>query len=342
MTARKALKILIVIDLGFDPPADHDYSSYLDHPDWRCERDVFRALKKLGHEPRCFGLYRNLDSLVRELVENRPDLVFNLCESYSFDREQEPNVAAVFEMLAIPYTGCGSSALRLCKDKAMTKELLCFRRVGVPAFVVWPRAGSKPELEHFPFPAIVKPLGLEASEGITSSSLVRNASACARQVRRLQKQFKTDVIIEEYIHGREITVGMIGDVAPGSDALEIFEPREVFFEHVPEGEPRIASFRAKWDERYRKRWGIDSGRAAPLPAETLERIQEACRAVHQAFRLKGYARVDFRVRDDGQVFFLEANPNPSIARKEDFAAGAAKSGYAYPDLLERVLKVALG
>ena len=119
--------------------------------------------------------------------------------------------------------------------------------------------------------------------------------------------------IEEYIDGRELYVGVLGN-----ERLSVFPPRELFFGEVPEGEPKFATFKAKWDDKYRRRWGIRSGGAKTIADPVANKLEKICKKIYQIFQMKGYGRIDLRLTDEGELYFLEANPNPFIGPKEDF------------------------
>lgn len=330
--AARALNILVIFDVGVDSAPGHDFAKELETEEFETERDVIKTLRKLGHETKPFGIFRDPFPLFDELRENRPDLVFNLCESVGADRNQEPNVVALLEMLKIPVTGAGSAALRLCKDKSLTKKILAFHRIKVPRFEVSHIQNPLKQLKNFSWPAIIKPLQLEASEGISQVSFVENEKDGLERLNFIHERYETDAIVEQYIEGRELYVGVIG-----VERLTVFPPQELFFKDVPEGEPKIYTFKAKWDEEYRKKWGIDSDKAKPIEPAVLKRIQETCKKIFRLFRLQGYARMDLRLSANGDMYFIEANPNPAIAKKDDFARSAKQHGWNYEDLIAKIV-----
>jgi len=335
MGSAKSLNILVIFDVGFKPPSNHDYSELFETEEWETERDIVRTLKKLGHEVRTFGLQNDVLLLLDELRERRPDLIFNLCEAVGDDRGQEANLVALFEMLKIPVTGAPSSALALCKDKGLTKKILAYHRIKVPRFDVSHLRAPLKKLTGIMWPAIIKPLHLEASEGISQVSLVDNEKDALERLQFIHERFKTDAIIEEYIEGRELYVGVIG-----RERLTVLPPQELFFSEVPEGEPKIYTYKAKWDDAYRKKWGIHSDKAGPIDDDVLRRIQGICKKIFRLFQIRGYARFDLRLKPTGEVYFIEVNPNPAIARKDDFARSAKQFGWSYEDLLARLVSMA--
>jgi D-alanine-D-alanine ligase len=331
----RPLDILVVCDLGAPPPADQDYAERLKEDEYDTERSVLEALGRLGHAARLYGVFDDIHGLIEELRRRPPDLVFNLCEAFDRDRDKEPHLAGLFELMKVRYTGAPPAALRICKDKGLTKKILSYHRIPVPRFVVSHRARPLKRLRNFAFPAFIKPLGLEASEGIARMSFADTEKDSLDRVRFVHESLGVDAIVEEYIDGRELYVGLLGN-----HRVEVLPPRELFFAEIPEGEPRFATFKAKWDEAYRKRWGIDSGPAHEIPPAALRDLNDVCRKVYRLFGIEGYARIDLRLKPSGDIVFLEANPNPSLAPDEDFAQAARAAGIGYDDLIGRILRLA--
>jgi D-alanine-D-alanine ligase len=290
----------------------------------------------MGHKVSLFGLFDDVLPLIDCARELSPDLVFNLCESFQDCRELEPNLIAMIELLGIRYTGAGADSLSLCKDKAMTKKLLAYHKLPVPRFQTFER-GDRVKIDaELRFPCIVKPLAMEASEGIAIGSKVATPAECAERVRYLLKKVTPGVIVEEFIDGRELYVGMLGNKNP-----EIFPPQELFIKSKEKGAPSFLTYKGKWDKVYRKRWRIDSAKAAYISPDVMAQISETASQIFRILRLRGYARIDLRLRDDGSIVFLEANPNPSIARSDDFAQGAAQLGIDYDELIDRIARLGL-
>jgi D-alanine-D-alanine ligase len=328
-------KILVLVDILMQPPKGHDYSEYIKTEEWKNEAHLMQSLKRLGHEARLFGIHDDIHPLMEEIRANRPDLVFNLCEAFRQNRHFEPHIADFLELVNVPYTGAGPTALRICKDKGLTKKILAFHHIRVPRFVVSRRAQPLKDLPGFPYPAFIKPLKLEASEGIAQLSFAENAKDALERVKFIHESLETDAIIEEYIDGRELYVSLVGN-----ERLTVFPPRELFFKEVPDGEPKFASFKAKWDDNYRKKWGIRTGPAKELGRPLERHLTDLCKKVYRFFHLRGYARIDLRVTAGGDVVFIEANPNPTIAKDEDFALSAEKAGLSYDELISRIVNLA--
>jgi len=337
MGVRK-LRILLLFDVPWAPPEPEELKRMFreDPEEWRGERDVRDALERLGHDVTLLGIHDSISPLLTAIENVKPDLVFNMCESFARDRDLEPNLIALLELLKVPFTGARPGALRLCKDKGLTKKILGFHRMRVPRFEVSTTSKPHKALRHLKYPCVVKPLGFEGSEGIAQTSFVENRSDCLERIDFIHKRFGVDAIAEEYIDGREIYVGILG-----RERLTVLPPRELFFREIPDDKPRIATFKAKWDENYRKRWGIDSGRAKQMDQKLQRRIEEICRKVYKLFQIDGYARIDLRVAPDGDVVFIEANPNPSIAKDDDFALAAKQAGMTYDELIGKIVTLAL-
>jgi D-alanine-D-alanine ligase len=328
------MKVLALFDLPRPVHPDETFTveSLRDKEDRPTEADVISCLRNLGHEVDTLPVYDNVLGVVEKIRAYAPDVVFNLCESFFNERSNEPNVPALLELLKVPYTGAGPEALLLCKDKALAKTILVYHHVRVPRFVVSHKRNPLRRLRRFNFPAFVKPLGEESSDGIAKASFARDEGESIERVHFIHERLGCDVMIEEYIEGREIYVSVIG-----KRKLTVFPPRELFFGRMPETEPRFATYKAKWDDAYRANWGIHNGPAAPLPPGADKRIDELSRRVYALLKIQGLGRVDWRLTPSGEVVFLEANPNPSLAREDDFAQSAVAGGVEYDSLVQRLI-----
>jgi D-alanine-D-alanine ligase len=190
-------------------------------------------------------------------------------------------------------------------------------------------------LGRFKYPAFVKPVGEESSDGISQASFVRDEHEAIARTRFIHQKFECDALIEEYIEGRELYVSVLG-----SRRLTVFPPREIFFENVPEDAPKFATFHAKWNETYRKKWGITNGAARALPADTERALRKLTRNVYRLLKIRGFGRLDVRLTANGELFVIEANPNPSLAQDEDFSQAAADAGMGYDALIQAILETA--
>jgi D-alanine-D-alanine ligase len=328
------MKILTLFDLSI-PLKPEQYADYMKTDDWASEAHILATLKKLGYEAVPLGVHDDLDLLISEMRRHQPDLIFNLSEAFRGDRQFEPHIVSVIELLGIPYTGASPQALKICKDKGLAKKILSYHRVKVPHFLISRKASPLRTLGELRFPVFIKPLNLEASEGISQLSFAGTKKDALERVRYLHDRFETDVIVEEYISGRELYVGVIGN-----ERLSSFPPRELFFREVPEGEPRFASFKAKWDDDYRKKWGIKTG-TANLSEDVRDKLDELCKKIYRVLGLSGYGRVDLRLTPEGEIYCIEANPNPSIEKDGDFALSAIKSGMSYEELIQKIINLGL-
>jgi D-alanine-D-alanine ligase len=331
----KKLKVLALFDAIAPTTLDQDLRKELRTEDWSSEADVLKALRTLGHQAEYLALFDDLDLLRQKVRDYKPDIIFNLCDQFRNNRAFDQNIAAYLELCGVPFTGCGATGLTLAKHKDISKQILFYHGLRVPRFVTVPRGDRIKRPRQLDFPLVVKPLNEEASLGISQSSFVETDGQFRNRVKFLRDKYALDVIAEEYIPGREVYVSLLGD-----SRVRVFPIREILFEEVPEGEPRIASYRAKWDYDYRWKWGIDNQFARLKP--TLKRkIERFGRTVFRLLNLSGYARLDLRITSEEDIVFLEANPNPILARHEDFARAAVKSGLKYHELIQAILQIGL-
>jgi D-alanine-D-alanine ligase len=224
----------------------------------------------------------------------------------------------------------------ICQDKALSKKILKHHRVGVPPFVVSRKNRPLGKLDPAILPALVKPLAEEGSVGISKESFAETEEQALKRAAFLHDSLSQDAIIEHYIEGRELYIAVLGD-----SRLKVLPPRELRFSNVPHGEPKYASFKAKWSNDYRERWGIFNTFADDLEADVLSRIERVSRRVFRVLQMSSFGRIDMRLRNDGKLFVMEANPNPAIAMFEDFAESARRAGIPYNDLIERIARMGL-
>jgi D-alanine-D-alanine ligase len=334
---KERLRLLVLFEVHEPPAPDEEYERRMrEQLDWRTEGHVVTALKALGHAVHLGAIYKNPRDVI-DLVERiQPDLVWNFVQTFHGTRHFESHIAGVLELCRVPYTGCGHRALMLCQDKALSKEILKHHRVPVAPFLVSRRTQPLKRLSKAIFPVMVKPLAEEGSVGISRDSFAETEEQALARIHFLHGRLKQDVIVERYVWGREIYVGVLGN-----DRLKVLPPRELKFSKVPEGEPKFASFKAKWDEGYRERWGIFSTFPDDL-SESLQRsIATVAKRVFRALQMRGFGRIDLRLTEEGKLVVVEANPNPEIAQGEDIAEAAAKAGLPYNDLIERLVVLGL-
>ena len=333
---KKKLKVLVLFD-GVQPtPIDADLSEEMKTEDWQTEANVMAALTELGHTAEHLAIFDDVD-LVRQKIESfQPDVLFNLVEQFKNNPGFDQNIVSFFEMQGLPFTGCGSTGLTLCKHKGISKKILHYHGIHVPNFVVIPRGQRTGRPKQLKFPILVKPVKEEASYGISRASFVETDESFRDRVSFIHEKYNSDAIAEEYIEGRELYVSIMGSVK-----LTVFPIRELIFREVPPNEPRIATYKAKWDEKYRKRWGLKGQFTENLDPALVSGIEKTCKEIYRLLTIDGYARIDLRLTPDNKAYFIEANPNPHLASDEDFAESAGKAGLKYPQLIEKIIRLGM-
>lgn len=330
----KSLKVLLLFDLSIQLPTS-EYEKYWNTPDWKSENDVRMALIKLGHQVIPFGIFNDIQAFLKIVNDEKPDLVFNMSEAFSGKRDFEPNLTSLMQLMGIPFTGSGPMSLQLCKDKGLTKIILSHHDIQTPQFIVAKKGRPVDSLKKFQFPAFIKPLQLESSEGISQSSYVQNEKEALARVQFIHDKMGVDAIIEEFIDGREVYVSVLGN-----DKLTTYPPRELFFKQMEKSEPKFATYKSKWDKDYRKKWGIDTGWMNDTSDSFQKKLSETCKKIYRVLQIQGFGRIDLRIKGE-HIYFIEANPNPSIARKEDFSLSAQKGGIEYADLISKIVSLSL-
>lgn len=332
------MKVLVLFDIAHpaDPNQVFSPESLKQEEGKPTEADVLASLQRLGHEAETLAVFNNVTAIIEKLKTFAPEVVFNLSESFYHDRSHEPNITALLDLLRVRYTGSGSDALLLCKDKALAKKVLAFHRVRLPHFVVSHRAHPLRRLRRFKYPAFVKPVCEDASDGICRASFAKDEKEAIERGRFIHQKFNCDALIEEYIEGRELYLSVLGN-----HRLTVFPPREIFFSQVPEDVPKFATAHAKWNDSYREKWGIRNGPAAPLPETLPDHLSDLARKVYRLLKIRGFGRVDVRLTAAGEVYVIEANPNPCLAQDEDFAQSACMAGMEYDKLIQEILDTSL-
>ncbi|MGB8694054.1 MAG: hypothetical protein WCD08_11150 [Steroidobacteraceae bacterium] len=330
----KSLRTLVVVHSDLVPPATLEGQSDKQIAEWRTEYEVIAALRKAGHTVQPLGVLDSLTELRTAVLDWRPDVVFNLLEEFNGIVTYDQHVVAFLELLRQPYTGCNPRGLLLARDKVLCKQLLAFHRIPSPQFAVFRRG----ERFHLPrrlrLPLFVKSATEDASLGIAQASVVDDAQKLRERVQFMHEQIKSDALVEEYIEGRELYVGVLGN-----ERLSRLPVWEMEFGSLPDSLPAIATRKVKWDRAYQQKYGITTREARELPPLLLARIDRMARRIYRALHLSGYARIDFRLRADGSLFVLEANPNPNLEQAEDFAASAKAAGVGYGKLLDRIMRL---
>ena len=306
------MRVAVVFDTpysGWDHP-EHERQMEKDIAAWKTdepdmEYQIAHALRERGHEIRLIGVRDDLQYLIRSLDDWKPDLVFNGAEAFKGNEALEYLLPGLLEAEGYRYTGAPPLALQVTRNKAISKKVL---------------------------------VQADGSAGIAQASVVQDVASLADRVAFIQERFGQGAIAEEFVEGRELYVGVIGN----DDSLEVLPIIEMVFDkRKTRPEERIATQFAKWDEAYRERKGIRNVVARPIAKSVRARIEETCRTACRALWLRDYARLDLRLAPDGQLWVLEANANPFISYGHDMANAAAKAGMEYYDFIQRIVDAAI-
>jgi D-alanine-D-alanine ligase len=331
----KRLRVLVLAHPDLIPPESSKGYTEQEINLWKTEYDVVTTLRAAGHEVRPLGVHDELKPIRDDIEAWKPNVVFTLLEQFHGEAIYDQNVVSYLELLRVPYTGCNPRGLMLARGKDLSKTLVQHHRVPVPDFAVFPMHRKVKRPARLALPLIVKSVNEDASYGISQASVVDSDDKLVERVKFIHERIGTAAIAEQYIEGREIYVGIVGN-----DRLLVLPVWELQFKNMPQGDWLIATEKVKHDTGYQERRGILHGPAKDLTPELAARIQRLAKRVYRTLELDGYARIDFRLAADGTPYFLEANPNPEIAENEEFATAARHVGINYPDLLHRI--VALG
>ena len=328
-------KVLVLVHPDLVPPDEAPAADIPGAP-WKTEYDVVHTLKELGHELLVLPVGGDLGVLRNGLYDFKPSVTFNLLEGFDEVVTFDANIVAYLELMKARYTGCNSRGLLLGRDKAIAKKLLTYHRIPVPDFAIFPRGQRMKKPKKLPFPLFVKSLTLDASIGISQASVVETEDKLKERVQFIHEKVGTDALVEQFVDGRELYVGVLGN-----QRLKTLPIWELLFTKMPDDVRKIATERLKWSLAYQKKHGIVSDEAKDLPPEVEKRIGDVCKRVYRTLQLSGYARIDLRLSADGRVYVIEANPNPQLARDEDFAQSAKKAGIDYTDLIQRIVTLGL-
>ncbi len=329
----KKYRVLALVHKDLVPKEDVPVTEV--NPEWRMEWDVVTTLRKRGHELRVIGVHDDLTPIRQTIEDFKPTIVFNMMDAFADIGVFDQNVVSYLELLRMPYTGCNPRGLTLSRDKALSRKLLAYHRIPAPDFSVVP-LNRKPVLsKKLKYPMIVKSLTYESSIGISQASVVANEEQLVKRVKYIHDTILTAAIVEQFIDGRELYVGVLGN-----HRLRVFPVWEMSFAKMPDTNWHIATERVKWSVKYQKRHGIDTAEAQ-LPNGLAPKIQHLARRTYRALDLSGYARIDFRMDASGKAYVIEANANPQLAQEEDFAQSAKRAQMSYSRLLERIMALGL-
>jgi D-alanine-D-alanine ligase len=330
------LRVVVLVHEDLVPPASIDGLTPSEILPWKTEWDVISALRKLGHEVYPVGLRSDLGAIRQAIEEHKPHIAFNLLEEFHGYALYDQHVVSFLELMKQPYTGCNPRGLTLAHDKALTKQILSYHRIPVPGFSVFPLKRKVRRPKRLRYPLLIKSLSEEGSAGISRASLVYDDDKLAQRVELIHRQLGTPAIAEQYIEGREIYVAVIGN-----ERLQAYTPWELLINRLPEGAPNIATARLKWNYAYQEKVGVET-RAAKLAPEQRKRLEHLSKRIYRILSLSGYARLDYRLTEDGKFYLLEANPNPNISHGEDFAEAAKDCGIRYEPLLQKIISLGIG
>jgi D-alanine-D-alanine ligase len=297
--------------------------------------EIFESLTKLGHEP----FYHVLDGRTQSLhalAKCGADLVFNLTESYGGDDTMDMNVAAYLELLCLPYTGGGPHAQLLAQDKALAKKMFAFHGIRTPYFATAYR-GNIDHAHDINFPLIVKPSKEDGSIGIDAQSVVESVKELMERIQYIQDEFDSPALIEEYIEGREVYAAILGSYEK-AEALPLVE---LDLSNLPKGTPKIATYDVKFEKETEAYRLTKSHLAEDLDEATKNSLTETALAAYKAVKLRDYGRIDMRLTAKGEVFVIEANPNPWLSSKQEFAMAAKASGRSYTQLIGEIVDMAM-
>lgn len=331
----KKLRLMVLCHEDLVPPDSIEGLTAKEVAPYKTEWDVISTLKKIGHEVYAVGVYNNLGVIGNALLEHKPHVAFNLLEEFHGYPLYDQHVVSYLELMKQPYTGCNPRGLTISHDKALAKMVLAYHRIHVPAFAVFHMNRVVKRSKRLKFPLLVKSISEEGSVGIAQASIVNDDAKLAERVEFIHRQTKTHAIAEQYIAGREIYVSVIGN-----QRLQTYTPWELVIEKLPEGAPNIATSKLKWDPAYQEKVGVVT-KAAELDKKMVDKLERLSKRIYRTLFLSGYARLDYRVTEEGQIYLLEANPNPQIADQEDFAESAKHCGVDYEALLQKIIALGL-
>jgi D-alanine-D-alanine ligase len=302
----------------------------------KTDRDeIFEALGKLGHEPSFFELDGRPQSL-NSLAKCDADLIFNLTESFDGDDTKEMNVVAYIDLLGLRYTGAGPHSIFLAQDKAIAKKIFAFHGIKTPFFATSYR-GRIEHAHDISFPLIVKPAWEDGSIGIDANAVVKNVKEMMERVEYIQDEFDSPALIEEYIEGREIYAGILGSY----ERAHVLPLVELDLSRLPEGTPKIASYDVKFEKNTEVYKLTKSHIAEDLDEATTKRLSDTALAAYRALKLRDYGRIDMRLAPNGDVFVIEANPNPWLASRQEFAMAAKAAGLSYTETIGQIVDLAM-
>ena len=295
---------------------------------------VSSALAARGHEVSVFGVHNDLVKLIEGLRERKPEMIFNLMETFGKTEFGSIGVVGVLDLLGLPYTGGGPGEFYLQEDKGITKKILAYAGIPYPPYAVIPVDADSASTGDLRFPMFVKPLRMDASIGINARSLVRTQKGLLERIHAIHK-LKDSALVEEFIEGREFFVGLLGNKEP-----RVLPVLEVDYSLMPPGAPKILDAKAKWDKESPQYKGSKVV-VAKLSPELEQEIQRIALDAYRALRVRDYGRVDLRMDASGAIYVIEVNASCYLEKSSELATAAAAAGLGYEDLLEKIVELAL-
>ncbi len=295
------------------------------------EEHVLKALRPRYKNVVVVPFGPDAGATLRELKALKPRIVFNLTEWIDGDRKLDYAIAALLEVLKFRYTGTGPAGLQMCRDKALSAHLAAAAGVDVPrSFTL----GIRDRIENpgLAYPLLVKPQFGDGSDEIGKDSLVRTLRELQAKVRAIRSRLKESVVCEEFIPGHDIYAGVIGNEP------RVLAPTEMVVGSKKASAPKFATYRLKNDGAYRTKWRV-CYRLAKLPPRVMRQVQDYGKKVFRALKLRDYARLDFRLTDEGRLVFIEANPNSDLT-PNTLGRNLCFVGIEYRNLIPRIVETA--
>lgn len=315
---------------------------------WETIEGITLALEKAGHE---VTFLEGDQTLYNNLLAVKPDICFNICEGH-FGDAREAQIPAILEMLRIPYTGSRVMTLALALDKPMTKRVLTYHGLPTPLFQVFERL-DEPLWSELKFPLFAKPSREGTGMGVSAESIIQNEDQLRTQIKRIFDRYNQPALVERFIDGREVTVGVIGnldrpvarripedeDAARIIHGLHFFPPLEVNMEKYPEEEAGLYTNRMKVEMAHDFHYLCP----APLTPDQVEELNWLAAATFRVMGCLDVARIDFRfdANDGNKPYILEINPLPGLnPGYSDLCIEAAADGWSYDELITTILDLA--
>ena len=331
-TGKKKLRVIMLADDKLLPAGELKDFSEKQRELRKTEFDVRDAIEALGHEVFSIGVSDDLSTIRGAIDAHKPHVAFNLVEEFDGISHFDQHVVSYLELRRQPYSGCNPRGLTLARDKALTKKILAYHGLKVPEFAIFPKRRAAKRPENLAFPLFVKSLTEEGSAGISGASIVHDDEKLKERVKFIHRTTNSTAVAEQFIEGREIYVGVMGN-----DRVIVLPAWEFTMTKKEDGTPLIASGRAKGDPEYQRQVGLETG-PARLSRKMQAKLAALSKEIYRLLGMSGYARLDFRVTPAGDAYLLEANPNPQIAKDEDFALSAKHVGMDYPALIEQLIQ----